>query len=580
MSKYANLKTLYFFHKQHKTKIFLFVLFSILASGVVLAMPFISSQLLINLTGAKYKTMIWFALALFGTILASIGFGAVADYFHAKTSNALYFNIRRSVTSKIISMSLSTIYEKGSGFFLERLAEDSREASTVLLSISKAFIEIFINLSFLGYITVLNPLLGVVFASGVVIIIILEYFRVSRLLINKKKTKRMVERVKANETEILKGIKEIKGLNARDAILDKHSNISTKFIDTRYMREIFEVKMYSAITFVKAVTDLAVLLFAGLYLLPRDQTLLAAVLVIYSYKGNIYGLVASLANIKDQYVNGELNAKRLNDILLAPEDETDVFGIKNLESEIETIEFKNVFFEYTNDKKILKGIDFFIDSPGVYGFVGKSGSGKSTIFSLLSCFYKPTGGDIFINGTELSGLTEYAVKSQITPVLQDPYIFNDTIKNNILFAKSNATDEEIYNACKQAQIYDEILAMTDGFNTVVGEGGSTISGGQKQRLEIARALLKDTKVLLFDEATSALDKNNLNKINDLLISLGKTKIIFVIAHRLGIMRRCDRVVVLDEGKIIACGHHEELLKTNPYYMDLFNRSTNTEIKNS
>jgi ABC-type multidrug transport system fused ATPase/permease subunit len=120
--------------------------------------------------------------------------------------------------------------------------------------------------------------------------------------------------------------------------------------------------------------------------------------------------------------------------------------------------------------------------------------------------------------------------------------------------------------------------MPEGYDTVIGENGATISGGQKQRLEIARALLKDTKVLLFDEATSALDKNNLDKINDLIIELGKTKMVLVIAHRLGVMRRCDKVIVLDEGKIMCIGHHDELTKTCDYYMDLFKRNVNAEQK--
>jgi ABC-type multidrug transport system fused ATPase/permease subunit len=170
------------------------------------------------------------------------------------------------------------------------------------------------------------------------------------------------------------------------------------------------------------------------------------------------------------------------------------------------------------------------------------------------------------------------LRAAVTPILQDPYIFNDTVINNIRFAKPSATDAEIFAAAQKACIHDEILEMKDGYETLIGENGATISGGQKQRLEIARALLKDTPILLFDEATSALDKVNLGRINDLIISLGKTKIVFVIAHRLAVMRKCDRVAVLDEGKIIAEGSHGELIQTSDYYKGLFLKSGETEQK--
>jgi ABC-type multidrug transport system fused ATPase/permease subunit len=195
---------------------------------------------------------------------------------------------------------------------------------------------------------------------------------------------------------------------------------------------------------------------------------------------------------------------------------------------------------------------------------------------MLSSFYKPNSGVILINDENISLLSESYLKSNISPVLQDPYLFNDTFANNILFASLDKSLDEVIDATKKARIYDEIMENTEGFNTIVGENGSTISGGQKQRIEIARVLLKDSKVMLFDEATSALDKTNLNYINDLLIELGKEKIILIIAHRLAIMRRCNKVFVLDEGNIIDSGSHNDLLRSCDYYAKLFNKSSQTE----
>lgn len=576
--KYPNLKSLQVFYKDHRSKVALFVLFTFLSGALTLALPFVLSEILINLTGGDYDLMVNYALVLFGLVVAAAAATMAAEYFYTAASNDLFRKIRRAVAYKTMSLNLSTIYDKGSGFFLERLNEDSRESSAVTLNIYRLVINLIINLGFIGYITILNPLLGMLFGAGLALLLFLEYLRVSRLLENMKRSKRAIEKVKANEIEILKGIKEIKGLNAREPVIDKHSVVSSNFADIKYKREMYQRKMQGIIDVVKGGIDLMVILFAGLYLLPNGMIELAAVLIIYTYKGNIYGLIAGLARIKDTYVNGELAAKRINDILLAPESEVDHFGNIPLSGEIERIEFRDVQFEYTKEKKVLNGVSFRVDGSGIIGFVGKSGSGKSTIFSLLARFYNPTGGTILINDANISTLCGDDVRRGITPVLQDPYIFNDTVMNNILLARPDASSEEVIEACRAARIHDEIEAMPEGYDTVIGESGATISGGQKQRLEIARVLLKDSKVMLFDEATSALDKNNLEKINDLMIQLSKTKMILVVAHRLSIMRRCDQVVVLENGKIIAIAPHDELMVSCDYYRELFRKNTGTESK--
>ena len=540
-------------------------------------LPFVLSQVIITLTYGLYDEMVRQAVLLFVLTAIVAASGMAAEYYYTRTTNNIFQNIRRKIAYRSISMNLSAVYEKGSGFFLERLNEDSREASNVQLNVWRTSINLAINLGFIGYITALNLLLGLLFAVGLAVLLFLEYLRVSHLLENMKRSKRANEKVKANEIEILKGIKEIKGLYAKEPIIEKHSQISSNYTGIKYEREIYQKKMQSLIDAVKGGIDLSVLLFAGLYLLPMGMIELAAVLVIYTYKGNIYALIAGVARIKDTFVNGELAAKRINDIIQAPKSEVDSFGDTRISGEIRSIEFRGVSFEYTKEKPVLSGTNFKIEGNGITGFVGKSGSGKSTIFSLLARFYDPSDGSILINGEDIRNLSEDDVRGNITPILQDPYMFNDTVKNNLLFARTDASAEDIEKACRAARIHDEIMAiMPNGYETLIGEGGATISGGQKQRLEIARVLLKDPQVMLFDEATSALDRNNLEKINDLLVELSKTKMVLVVAHRLNIMRRCDRVVVLEDGRIVAMAPHNELMETCEYYRELFRRNTGTE----
>jgi len=576
--KYPNLKSLGTFYKEHRRKISLFIVFTIVSGAIALLFPIVLSQIIIALTGGNNERMTELAVILFALVAAVAATSMISEYYYTKTNNSLFLNIRRKIAYRTMSLNLSTVYDKGSGFFLERLNEDSREVSAVHLNIRRLIINLVINLGFITYIAYLNLLLGSVFAIGLVFLWYLEHLRVSRLLENMKRSKRANEKVKANEIEILKGIKEIKGLNAKDPAIERHTAVSLFYTNIKQEREMFQRKMQNVIDITKGVIDLSILLFAGLYLLPNMMIELAAVLIIYTYKGNIYGLIAGLARIKDTYVNGELAAKRINDIIRSDAEESDKFGDVSLNDEIRSVEFKNVSFAYSNDRQILNDVNFKIEGTGMIGFVGKSGSGKSTIFSLLAKFYEQSSGQILINGMNISELTEEDVRGNITPVLQDPYIFNDTVMNNLLFARPDASPEDVMKACVAARIHDEITEMTEGYDTIIGEAGATISGGQKQRLEIARIILKDPKVMLFDEATSALDRNNLEHINNLLVELSKTKMILVIAHRLNIMRRCDRVIVLNEGRIVASAPHDELMETCEYYRELFRRGTTTESR--
>ena len=265
--KYPNLRSLKEFYSEHRAKVFLFVLFTILSGVTALASPLVLSRVLIALTGGNYDELVRSALILFSLVLMAALLSFIAEYLYARTSNIVFLAIRRKVAYKTMSMSLSAVYDKGSGFFLERLNEDSRESSAVSLNIQRTVINILINIGFVSYITVLNLLLGIVFAIGLVILMILEYLRVSRLLENMKRSKRAIEKVKANEIEILKGIKEIKGLNARDPLIEKHTAVSSQYAGVKYKREIYQKKMQNLIDVVKGGIDLSILLLAGLYLL-------------------------------------------------------------------------------------------------------------------------------------------------------------------------------------------------------------------------------------------------------------------------------------------------------------------------
>ena len=233
-----------------------------------------------------------------------------------------------------------------------------------------------------------------------------------------------------------------------------------------------------------------------------------------------------------------------------------------------SIEFKNVSFGY-DDKMVLKDINFNIEANDTVAIVGASGSGKSTIFNLLNKSYDVSDNSIFIDDIDINTLDCNTIRNHISIISQNPYLFNFSIKENFMLLGDHITMKDIKKACKLARIDDFIDSLPDKYDTILGEGGVNLSGGQKQRIAIARALLKKSKIILFDEATSALDNITQREIQSSINSISKDYTILIIAHRLSTIKDCNKIMVLQDGKIVGVGNHYELLKNNLYYQKLY-----------
>ena len=233
------------------------------------------------------------------------------------------------------------------------------------------------------------------------------------------------------------------------------------------------------------------------------------------------------------------------------------------------ISYEDVEFYYSEDVPLIKHLSFFVPTGKMYAIVGPSGSGKSTVVNLLPRLYDVKSGAVKINGSDVRDIDLTYLRSNIGMVTQEAYMFNGTIKENLLFAKANATQEEIENACKIANIHDFIVSQPDGYNTQVGNRGLKLSGGEKQRLSIARVILKDPKILILDEATSALDSISESSIQNALDVLMKGRTSIVIAHRLSTIFMADKILVISDGRIVEEGQHEELIAMNGVYKQLY-----------
>ena len=248
---------------------------------------------------------------------------------------------------------------------------------------------------------------------------------------------------------------------------------------------------------------------------------------------------------------------------------------KNIDPEKCDIEFNEVSFSY-EDKKILKNISCKIKENTMTAIVGLSGSGKTTMCNLISRFWDVDKGSIKIGGIDIRKYKLESLMELISTVFQDVYLFEDTIENNIKFGKQNASHEEVVEAAKKARCHEFIEALPEGYDTIIGEGGASLSGGEKQRISIARAMLKDAGIIIFDEATANIDPENEDKLKEAIEQLTKNKTVIMIAHRLKTIRNADQILVLKDGEIVERGNHEELIKNNGLYSDLINAKAKAE----
>ena len=284
-----------------------------------------------------------------------------------------------------------------------------------------------------------------------------------------------------------------------------------------------------------------------------------------------YQPVRSLATLNLTINQGIAAAKRTLPIIDQKHNILEDENLNELEISKGTIKFDNVNFNYNSDtKSVLKGIDLNILGGEMTSLVGHSGAGKSTILNLIPRFYDITEGDIKIDDQSIKEKRLSSLRKNISLVSQETTLFDDTILNNIKYANLNASDEEIKNAAKLSFSEEFINSLPNKYNTLIGENGIRLSGGEKQRLSIARAFLKDSKIILLDEATSSLDSETEKKIQDALNSLTKGKTTLVIAHRLSTILNSNKIYVIDQGKVVAEGNHNELLKNSTLYKNFYN----------
>ena len=364
----------------------------------------------------------------------------------------------------------------------------------------------------------------------------------------------------------LEMIKEIKSFS-----LEEKQKKSIKVQLDAFEKKQRESELFSATILASAQMVLklgiATVILVGAYLLLHGEIDLFTYIIFLFSAGLIYDPIHALMNSLTEIFSTDVLVKRMDDIK-KEHINVEPFSAKTDDM---SIKFDNVTFGY-DDEDVLKNVTFTVKSGSKTALVGSSGSGKSTVLKLAAGFYKASSGNIFLGGTDISNVDDESLLKYYSVVFQDVLLFDGTIMDNIRLGNKNATDDEVIKAAKLANCDSFVSNLPNGYMTTIGENGKLLSGGEKQRISIARAIIKDAPIVLLDEVTSALDIQNENLIQKAVSHITRNKTVIVIAHKLNTIKDCDNILVFDKGKIVEQGTHEELLKQNGYYKKLYDMS--------
>ena len=502
------------------------------------------------------------------TFLLKNIFNYMSMFFITYLRNGVVKNIRNDIYKSIIKLSLSYYSEKKRGDIVARISSDVQELDHSFLSIFELIVK--------DPLMVLFTLLSMFLISPKLSIFVIVFIPICGFVISLvgKSLRRKSLKVQKEQgqfislvDETLSGMKILKIFNAEEKFQKKFTNSTIRFY--KFSNSVLNRKnLASPLSEFLGITAIAGVLWVGGMMVLKENSLDASAFIVYlGLAYNILTPAKSLSRATYKVKKATAAAERIFDVI---DNDTIISENKNaieINSFDHNIEIKNMSFSYENDI-IINNLNLTIPKGSSVALVGQSGSGKSTLANLICRFYDTQKGEICFDNTDIKNLKKESLRKMIGLVTQDSILFNDTIKNNLLIAKEDATNDEIINCLKVANAWEFVKKLPKKIDTNIGDSGNKLSGGQKQRLSIARAVLKNPPILVLDEATSALDSESEKLVQTALDNLMKDKTSIVIAHRLSTIQNSEKIIVLEKGQIIESGKHKELMKKDGVYSNL------------
>jgi len=484
-------------------------------------------------------------------------------------SRHVEFDLKNEVFRQYENLSQNFYKQNRTGDLMNRISEDVGKVRQYVGPAVMYTINTFISfIVVIIYMYNVSPLLTLYTILPLPILAFIIY-KLSRE-INKRSTifQQYLSKVSSFTQEIFSGIRVVKAYALEDQyqnnLVDLAKESKSKSMSLARVQSLFGPLMIALI----GVSNLVVIYFGGLMYINGTIKSIGTIAEFIMYVNMLTWPVASIGWVSSLVQEAEASQKRINEFLkIEPE-------IKNKAAENSIIkgeiEFKNVTYTYPDTEiTALQNVSFKVKKGETLAILGKTGSGKSSILSLITRVYDINQGTITIDGEKIDEVNLYDLRNAIGIVPQDAFLFSDTIKNNIKFGKEDATDEEVFTAAKQAVVHDNIINFSSQYETILGERGITLSGGQKQRVSIARAIIKDPEILLFDDCLSAVDTETEEQILNNLLQISKNKTTIIVSHRVSSAKNADKIIILEDGKIIQEGSHNQLVNQEGYYSELY-----------
>lgn len=557
------------YYKPHKVIFSLDMLASFFMSVIGIFYPIILREMLNDfIPNEKYPLIIIYGLSLLLLYFIRMCLNYFIQYYGHVMGVKMQAQMRSDMFRKLQTLPYKFYDNHETGKIMSRMTNDLMDISELahhgpenIIISSLSIVTSFVYLSTINF-----RLTLIIFACVPFLVVITRVLRV-KMKAAFKKSREAVAVINASLESSIAGIRVTKAFTNSLKEEEKFEKGNGEFVDSR--RDAYKAmgQFHSSTTFVTDVFNVVILIAGGIFLYDGQ-------LAFGDYSAFVVSIsmfispVMTLINFMEQYQNGVTGFERFLEIMDA-EPEKDGANAKPIEKAQGHIRLSNVSYGYDTQKDVLKNVSLEIQKGKKFALVGPSGGGKTTICHLIPRFYNVDNGEIFIDGTEIHDITMESLRRNIGIVQQDVYLFNASMRDNILCGRLDATQEEVVEAAKRANIHDYIMTLPEGYDTVIGERGVRLSGGQKQRLSIARVFLKNPSILILDEATSALDNTTEILIQQALDELCKGRTTLVVAHRLSTIKNADEIAVVSDGEIIEQGNHEQLLSMGGMYADLY-----------
>lgn len=552
----------------YKKGLVISMLLSVFTTGMSLVPPYITGYMVDSVLPARDSSMlIKMILVLLCVYILQYTVSAFRSYILRMTGDRIIIGMKKDIYAKAQYLPMSFYDKNSTGSVINRINSDTSVIQNFVLRITQdAVVQLFTLIGILVIMACLNWKLTLFSLLPIPLVVVIGRFFGKKIGPRYMRIWRRGSAINTLLTDTIPGIRVIKAFTNEKSAVKKYDSYNDEWLN----EDSHVAKISSAfpafMTFLVTCGSLLIWLSGGTYVISGVKGFSTGILVSFvSYASMFYNPVNFFANFSDTYQNTLASAEKILDILDAEPEHN--FGQGNIPDRIKgKIEFRNVNFSFDRSKKALSNINLTIEQGDIVGIVGTTGSGKSTLINLLMRYYDEYEGDIFIDDRNIKDIDMDYYRNQIGFVQQEPLMFKDTVFNNIAYGSDNPHVEQILRAAEIANAHGFITRLPDGYDTLVGERGIGLSGGEKQRLSIARAVMKNPSILIFDEATAAVDSETEHLIQEAIERLIRGRTTLMIAHRLSTLRNANKIVVVDKGEIIECGSPEELMeKKGKYY---------------